>query len=166
MRTRPTTATLAAPALLGGAARVALGILWLLEGLLKYRAGFGAADIEFVIHGAATNSRVPGYFAAFADTVMRPAPALFGVAMPLLETALGVALILGVLTRAAALMSVLTLLLYWSADQLIWQYPVMLGLSVVVIAWPNAARALSVSALVERRIPCLRSAPAPLRVWL
>ena len=163
--TRPTTATLAAPALVG-AARVALGVLWLLEGILKYRAGFGAADIGFVIDGAATNSRVPGYFAVFADTVMRPAPALFGVAMPLLETALGVALILGVLTRAAALMSVLTLLLYWSADQLIGQYPVMLALSVVVVAWPTAARALSVSALVERRVPRLRATPMRLRVWL
>jgi len=164
--TRPNTATLAAPALLAGAARVALGVLWLLEGILKYRAGFGAADIGFVIDGAADNPRVPGYFSSFADVVMRPAPALFGFAMPLLETVLGVALILGVLTRAAALMSVLTLLLYWSADQLIWQYPVMAALSVVVIAWPAAARALSVSALVERRIPRLRSAPAPLRVWL
>jgi len=164
--TRPNTATLAAPALLAGAARVALGVLWLLEGILKYRAGFGAADIGFVIDGAADNPRVPGYFSSFADVVMRPAPALFGFAMPLLETVLGVALILGVLTRAAALMSVLTLLLYWSADQLIWQYPVMAALSVVVIAWPAAARALSLSALVERRIPRLRSAPAPLRVWL
>lgn len=160
-----TSATLSVPSLVVGAARVALGALWLMEGALKYRASFGWADIGFVIQGAATNSRVPGYFALFADTVMRPLHGFFGFATPLLETGLGIALVLGVLTRASAFISVLTLLLYWSADQLIWEYPVMVALSVVVIAWPVAARALSISAIVERRLSRLSSAPAPVRVW-
>ncbi len=166
MTRRSVNAALAAAPILVGAARVALGVFWLLEGILKYRAGFGAADIGFVIDGAANNPRVPGYFAAFADTVMRPLPALFGFAIPLLETGLGVVLILGVLTRVAAAMSIVTLLLYWSSDQLIWQYPVMAILSVVVLAWPVAARALSVSTVAERRIARLRTAPGRLRDWL
>ena len=43
--------------LLGGAVRVAVGVLWVLEGVEKYRAGFGAADILLVADGTASNPR-------------------------------------------------------------------------------------------------------------
>lgn len=163
--TASSTGSFVAPALVG-AARVALGVFWLLEGLLKYRAGFGASDILLVADGAQTNTRVPGYFSAFAEATMRQVPGLFGFAIPLLETTLGVVLVLGLFTRVAAVVSVLTLLLYWSSDQLIWQYPVMAALSVVVVMWPAAARRFSVSMLAENRMPALKRAPVPLRVWL
>src|SRR5271155_4245452 len=79
-----------------GAARVALGILWLHEGLFKYSAHFGRADILLVADSAKSNSRVPDYFAVFADSVLRGWPGLFGFVIPLLEAGLGIALILGV----------------------------------------------------------------------
>ncbi|MGO4535229.1 DoxX family membrane protein [Leifsonia sp. 2MCAF36] len=135
---------------LTGAARVVLGALWLNEGLLKYRAGFSGADIRLVTESAASNSRVPEYFHWFDALTLRPFPDLFGVAMPLLETALGVLLVLGVLTRVAALMSVATLLLYWSADQLITEYPIMLALSVIVVAWARPAAVFGVTGLLRR----------------
>ena len=88
-----------------GAARVALGVMWLfLEGLVKYQAGFGSADILLVAHAGDSNSRVPGYFTAFAHATLEQAPWLWS-RNPLLETGLGVALILGAFTRAAALVS-------------------------------------------------------------
>ncbi|MFJ3406009.1 hypothetical protein [Promicromonospora sp. NPDC090134] len=148
--TRRTDAVPRAAVALTTAARVALGVLWLNEGLIKYRAGFGAADIRLVVDGAAANSRVPGYFQVFAEHVLGAAPGLFGVLMPLLETGLGVALIAGVLTLPVAFASVGTLLSYWSADQLTESYPVMVALAVVLVAWPLLASRVSATALVRR----------------
>lgn len=157
-------------AVLAGAARVALGALWVNEGMIKYRAGFGAADIQLVADSASGNSRVPAFFQGFAGTVLGGAPELFGVLMPLLEVGLGVALVLGVLALPAALMSVFTLMTYWLADQLTDTYPVMVLLAVVVIAWTQAAARFSVTTLVEtavrRRDPASRWFADPLRRWL
>ena len=160
----------AAASTLVGAARVGLGGLWLMEGILKLQAHFSGADIALVVQSATGNPRVPFYFRAFATSVMQPLSGFFGFAIPLLETGLGVALVLGVLTRAAAAMSALTLLLYWSGDQLITQYPFMLALSVVVVAWPRPAARFSLTALVarllRRRKPASRPLPARLAGWL
>lgn len=150
-----------------GAARVALGVMWLfLEGLVKYQGGFGSADILLVAHAGDSNSRVPGYFTAFAHATLEQAPWLFGIGIPLLETGLGVALILGAFTRVAALVSALTLALYWSADQLIWEYPLMALLTVVVVAWPSAARRFSLTTMVERLNPRFGRVPEAVRAWL
>jgi len=142
-------ATLVAPILIG-AARVALGGLWLNEGITKLHAGFGAADILLVADRATAEGRIPDYFAWFAGAVMQPLAPLFGVGIPLLETALGVLLILGLVTLPAALASLGTLLLYWSSDQLIDQYPVMAALSGLVICLPLAAGRFSATELLLR----------------
>ncbi|VXB54266.1 Thiosulfate dehydrogenase (quinone) large subunit [Microbacterium sp. 8M] len=136
----------------GALARVAAGVLWLGEGTLKYRAGFGAADILLVAQGASGNSRVPFYFRPLG-ALMQAAPGLFGVAIPALEVAIGVLLVLGlgrVATTVVALGSVATLMLYWSSDQLIAQYPVMVLLSAIVLALPWSGR-VGVAWLWERR---------------
>ena len=54
-----------------GAGRVALGILWLNEAVVKLHAGFGAADIALVVNAAAHNSRIPEAFTLIADTDRR-----------------------------------------------------------------------------------------------
>jgi len=131
-----------------GAARVALGILWLHEGIFKYTAHFGRADILLVADSAKSNSRVPEYFGAFAGRILGSWPGLFGFVIPLLETALGVALVIGVLSLPAALASLLMLMTYWSSDQLIAQYPIMGILSAIVIAWSGWAARLSATSLV------------------
>ncbi|WP_292721478.1 hypothetical protein [Microbacterium sp. 13-71-7] len=129
-------------ALLGAAARIAAGVLWLNEGILKYRAGFGSADILLVAQSAAGNSRVPFFFRPLG-ALMQAAPGLFGIAIPALEAGLGVLLVLGlgrVLTVIVALGSIATLMLYWSSDQLIAQYPAMVLLSALVLALPLSGR--------------------------
>ncbi len=125
--------------LLGGGARVAVGVLWLIEGILKYRAGFGAADIELVAQSTEGNPRVPWFFEPLGS-FMGMAPELFGVVMPALEVALGLLLVAGLLTRITAFLSIGTLMLYWSADQLISQYPAMVVLAAVVLLLPASGR--------------------------
>jgi thiosulfate dehydrogenase [quinone] large subunit len=147
-----------------------LGALWLHEGLFKYRAGFGRADILLVVDSVSSNRRVPGFFVAFSDFALKGAPGVFGVAMPLVETLLGVALILGVATLPAAIASILTLLTYWSADQLVNQYPVMAALSILIIIWPVAAARISTTTLILHGLQRRRAVPllsdGPLRRWL
>jgi thiosulfate dehydrogenase (quinone) large subunit len=153
-----------------GAARVALGILWLHEGIFKYTARFGRADILLVADSAKSNSRVPEYFSAFAGRILSSWPGLFGFVIPLLETALGVALIIGVLSLPAALASLLMLMTYWSSDQLIAQYPIMGILSAVVIAWSAWAARLSATSLVvsvlNRKQIAAQLISGPVRRWL
>jgi len=139
---RVTARTRAAAALVA-AARVALGVLWLREGLLKYRAGFGRADVLLVVDSASTNTRVPGWFTPFTDGVLGRWPTAFGAAIPLLEVALGIGLLLGTLRlpdlwrRPLALASLVVLATYWSADQLIDAYPAMALLAAVLLAVPT-----------------------------
>ncbi|WP_217179521.1 DoxX family membrane protein [Streptomyces sp. AC495_CC817] len=123
---------LAAP-VVGAAARVAVGVLWLLEALEKIRAGFGGADILLVAQSTESGSRTPWWFAPLG-AFMRTAPGLFGVGIPVLELLLGILLVIGLTSRIAALMSIGTLMLYWGSDQLISQHPVMVMLSAVVLA--------------------------------
>jgi thiosulfate dehydrogenase [quinone] large subunit len=139
-----------------------LGGLWLHEGYVKYDAHFGQADIGLIVDGATSNSRIPPYFSVVAEHVLHPASALFGAVIPLLETSLGLALLLGLVTLPAAMVSLVTLLTYWSSDQLISQYPVMAALSAAVIAWPAAASRFSVTSLLLQRLRRRR----PERSWV
>ena len=166
-RIRPTTL---AASIIFGAARVALGILWLHEGIFKYTAHFGRADILLVVNSAKSNSRVPEYFGVISQHLIGKWPSLFGFGIPLLETGLGVALAIGVLGLPAALASLVTLMTYWSSDQLIAQYPIMGFLSAIVIAWPVWAARLSTTALVvailDRKQIAAPLISGPLSHWL
>ena len=148
--TSSSSRSLAAPSVLG-AARVALGILWLHEGFVKYHAGFGKADILLVADGAGSNTRIPGFFTFFADHLLRPFAEVAGVVVPLVEIGLGAALVLGILTLPVALGSLFNLMTYWCSDQLVGQYPIMGALSGLLIAWPSLASRLSLPASVMAR---------------
>lgn len=132
------------------AARLALGLLWLHEGYVKYHAGFGRSDILLVVHSASSNPRVPGAFGWFAGEVMGRLATPFGIAVPLIEVALGVAALAGVLPRATALAAIALLCSYWAADQLVVQYPVMVVLAAIVLAGGALARAGSLSQALDR----------------
>lgn len=136
-------------AALAAAVRVAAGVLWLREGLLKYQAGFGGADIGLVVSSAAQNPRVPGPFKALTTEVLGRFPDAFAVLVPLLETGLGLALILGMLTWAAASASLAALASYWLADQLEWQYPTLLLLSAAALLGHRAAARFSLPSAVR-----------------
>lgn len=140
-----------AASILFGAVRVGLGLLWLHEAYVKLRAHFGSADILLVVDGASANSRVPEYFRFVAEHLLRPTAHLAGIMTPLTEVALGLVLVLGVLSMPAAVVSAGLLAVYWSSDQLIAQYPVMAVLSVGVVAGHAYSDRWSVVELVRRR---------------
>jgi len=147
-----------------------LGCFWLHEGIFKYNAHFGGADIGLVVSGARSNARVPDYFAAVAHDVLGRVPDLFGVLVPLTETGIGLLLVVGLLTLPAALASLLILMTYWMSDQLIAQYPIMGVLSAIVLIEPTLASHFSATTLVDARLghrPGIgRVAAGPLRRWL
>lgn len=124
-----------AASLLSDAARVAVGVLWVLEAVVKYSAGFGAADILLVVGSTDDGSRAPFYLEPLR-ALMQAVPWLFGVGIPLLELLLGILLITGTFTRIVAFASIATLMLYWASDQLISQYPLMVGFSALVLVLP------------------------------
>ncbi|MFC3241398.1 hypothetical protein ACFOJ6_02390 [Gordonia humi] len=82
---------------------------------------------------------MPAYFSWFARSIVHPWDGVFAIATPAVETVLGIALILGILTLPSAVAGIGLLLTYWLADQLIAQYPIMAALAVVVILVPSAA---------------------------
>lgn len=142
---------------LGSAARIALGVLWVREGMTKYRAGFGRADILLVVNGAKENPRVPGVFSDLLSQSLGRAPTLFGLVVPAWETLLGVVLVLGLLSRPLAGAAIVTLMTYWLSDQLIGQYPVMVLLASTVLVFPMAANAVGVAGLTRTRLASVRS---------
>ena len=134
-----------------GAIRIVLGALWLHEGLFKYAAHFGRADILLVVGSVNQNNRVDPHFKLFTNTALHAFPGFFGFVVPLVESALGAALILGVFTLPAAAVSLLELMNYWSSDQLIPQYPIIGVLSVVTMACAGYASLFSVTSLLVWR---------------
>lgn len=164
VQTPPTATGSTVAALAATVARVVLGVFWLHEGIVKYHAGFGRADILLVVSSAAQNPRVPGFYRVFTNDVLGHVPTLFGVVVPLVETSLGLALIVGLLTLPAALMSVVQLCSYWLADQLIAQYPVMIALSALVILGGLSSSRYSLTTVLLRR--STRQISTTVRRWL
>ncbi len=145
-------------------ARVGLGVLWIGEALVKWQAGFGRSDILLVVSSTGQNPRVPDFYSFFTQNVLGAVPDLFGFAVPLIEFGLGVLLVLGAFTLPVALASAAELINYWFADQLITQYPIMMGLSIVVATFSRSASRLSLTELVLRRVPWAPS--EAVRRWL
>ncbi|MDQ1545876.1 MAG: thiosulfate dehydrogenase (quinone) large subunit [Actinomycetota bacterium] len=164
--TFPTTTRARVAAIVTTLARVALGALWINEGLLKYHAGFGRADILLVVHSTAQNPRVPDFYKFFTANALGKAPELFGFGVPLLETCLGIALVLGMFTFPAALVSMAELCNYWFADQLITQYPIMMALSAAVAAFAPSASRYSLTTVVLRTRSTTNPLAVGLRRWL
>lgn len=121
------------------ALRVLLGLAWLHEAWVKYAAHFGGTDIGLVVGSVGSNPRVAAPVAELTRALLGPAPGLWGVLVPAWEAGLGLVLLLGVFPRLAAVAAGVTLAIYWSVDQLIWEYPLM-GVLALVCAALSAPR--------------------------
>jgi len=121
--------------------RIFFGLIYLSNGLAKL-VGVGAYDLGFATFGllwlpqarfiadAASTDTFIGPLAAMFQNVVLPNWGAFGVFLTVVEIAAGLALLLGVLTRAAAVGTLLLIGPIWlmylfsGATQYLWTYPV------------------------------------------
>jgi uncharacterized membrane protein YphA (DoxX/SURF4 family) len=154
------------------AVRIALGLYWLYEQHWKLPPDFGLHDSRGLMFAFQRSIQRPtlDVYRAFLQEVVVPHFRLFGWVLGFTEVAIGLSLVLGALTRAGALLSVLQ-----SANLLLaqartpdgpWIYLAMLAASLFVL-FTASNRRFSVDRWLVPRIAATRSRTALLtRVWM
>jgi len=154
------------------ALRIALGLYWLYEQHWKLPPDFGLHDSRGLMFAFQQSIQHPtlDVYRAFLQEVVVPHFRLFGWVLGIAEVALGLSLVLGALTRAGALLSVLQ-----SANLLLaqartpdgpWIYLAMLAASLFVLLTPSNRR-FSVDRRLVSRAAATRSRTALVtRVWM
>ncbi len=127
-------------------ARIALGLYWLYEQHWKLPPDFGLHDPRGLMFAFQQSIRYPtvDLYRAFLQDVVVPHFHLFGWLLGLAEVAIGVSLVLGVLTRAGALLSVLQavnlLMAQGRTPEGPWIYLAILAASLCVLLTPSNRR--------------------------
>jgi thiosulfate dehydrogenase (quinone) large subunit len=147
--------------------RIFFGLIWLTNGLAKL-IDVGAYDLGFASFGLlwlpqaqfiANDASSTTYLAplgAFYQSVVLPNYGFFGVFLTAVEIAAGLALLFGVLTRAAALGTLLLIGPIWlmylfsGATQYLWTYPVDL-LPLLLLALYPSGRTLGLDGRLAAR---------------
>ena len=133
-------------------ARIALGSYWLYEQHWKLPPDFGLHDPRGLMFAFQQSIRYPTFdlYRSFLQDLVVPHFHLFGWLLALAEVAIGVSLVLGVLTRAGALLSVLQavnlLIAQGRTPEGPWIYLAILAVSLFVLLTPSNRR-LSVDRL-------------------
>ena len=142
--------------LASAAARIALGLYWLYEQHWKLPPDFGLHDPRGLMFAFQQSIRYPtvDLYRAFLQDVVVPHFYLFGWLLGLAEVAIGVSLVLGVLTRAGALLSVLQavnlLIAQGRTPEGPWIYLAILAASLCVLLTPSNRRLSIDSRLAPR----------------
>lgn len=147
------------------ALRIFFGLIWLSNGLAKlfgvavYDWGFisfNLIDLEaarFIANAASTQTYIAP-LGAFYQGVVLPNWGLFGPFLTVAELAIGLGLLFGVLTRAAALGSLLLItpiwLMYIDTNPYLWLYPVDL-FPLLLLAIVPAGRTAGVDSRLAAR---------------
>ncbi len=134
--------------------RIFFGVIWLGNGLAKlfdvgsYDLGFATFGLlwlpqaQFILNDAAGNTFLTP-LGAFYQSVVLPNFGLFGAFLTIVEIAAGLALLFGVLTRAAALGTlgligpIWVMYLFSAATQYLWTYPVDLLPLLLLAIFPS-----------------------------
>lgn len=134
--------------------RIFFGLIWLTNGLAKlidvgsYDLGFASFGLlwlpqaQFIANDASSTTYLAP-LGAFFQTVVLPNYGFFGVFLTIVEIAAGLALLFGVLTRAAALGTLLLIGPIWlmylfsGATQYLWTYPVDLLPLLLLALYPS-----------------------------
>lgn len=102
------------------------------------------------------NNSSLGFYQSFLDTIIVPAAGFFAVLQLVVELAIGVGLLFGVLTRffslAAALFFLNLLLAYFGGHEWIWTYVLLLA-SAIAVFIGHGGRTLGIDQLLARRGP-------------
>jgi uncharacterized membrane protein YphA (DoxX/SURF4 family) len=144
-----------------------VGLVFLSNGLAKaldrQNTTWGPLSFSLITRGSAKNiaqgAAVHSHIAlvsSFYRTTVIPHWGFFGVFLTVAELALGVALLLGVLTRVASIGGLLLIapiwVMLWHTGDYLWDYPADLA-PLVLLAVVPTGRILGLDGLLHRRIP-------------
>jgi thiosulfate dehydrogenase [quinone] large subunit len=100
-----------------GTVRIVFGLVWAIDAQFKWRSDFVHGFVSYLT-GALTNQPpLVQHWIGFWIDVAKVDPTIFAYVVALSETALAIALILGVLTDVACLGGVLLCLVIWSTAE-------------------------------------------------
>ncbi len=134
--------------------RIFFGVIWLSNGIAKL-IGVGSYDLGFATFGLlflpqaefiandASSTTFLAPLGAFYQSVVLPNYGFFGTFLTFVEIAAGLALLFGVLTRAAVLGTLLLIGPIWvmylasAATQYLWTYPVDLLPLLLLAIYPS-----------------------------
>jgi uncharacterized membrane protein YphA (DoxX/SURF4 family) len=149
-------------------ARVAMGLLWLTQLPSKLPVGAdcgttGDGSLCTAMTTMVTYSRIP-WHGRFIEAIVIPHYKLFALLTINLEWLAGTLLLLGLCTRAGALLGLIQSLnllvgLAWAPGEWFWPYAMMVVMHLVILG--QARHDFSLDALLRRRQSVPASPPAP-----
>lgn len=136
--------------------RLYLGVFYITTGTSKLGKGdFGLGYQDSLVdHVTGSLERAPAFYAWFLEHVVLAAPALFTLMISWGETALGVALLLGIFVRLAGFMGgFMALNFALSSGRALWlpSFDVTLTLALVTLALGRAGRSLGVDQYLAKK---------------
>ncbi|MGD6773760.1 DoxX family membrane protein [Staphylococcus simulans] len=124
--------------------RIIAGGYILAQGWEKLTGGF---KIEPLIPVVIKNEDSPVWFKLFFEHIVAHSASVFNVIVPLGEIAIGLGLILGILSHIASFFGAFVMLNYILSD-MIFTYPVQLALFIILLMNKNLLKQISLSAVI------------------
>ncbi|PTI92018.1 DoxX family protein [Staphylococcus simulans] len=124
--------------------RIIAGGYILAQGWEKLTGGF---NIEPLIPVVIKNEDSPVWFKLFFEHIVAHSAPVFNVIVPLGEIAIGLGLILGILSHIASFFGAFVMLNYILSD-MIFTYPVQLALFIILLMNKNLLKQISLSAVI------------------
>ena len=142
--------------------RITLGVIILATWYGNLRDGLYTAEgltgfFNWLFDAQNGNASTLGFYKSFLDTAVAPIAGVFAIFQMIAELIMGLALLLGVLTRLFSLAAMFffanLFLSYFGGHEWIWVY-VLLFVSALAVFWAAAGRRWGIDQkLVERRGP-------------
>lgn len=147
------------------AVRIAFGVIWLVDAILKWLPGFRSGYMDYLAEGAQGQpSWLRGWF-NFWINLQEPRAELFAYLVAVVETLIAVALIIGFARKITYIGAIVFSLLIWATAEGFGGpytsgsedvgaaiiYAVVFG-SLLVLNWQSGPSRRSVDALIERRV--------------
>ncbi|KIX90344.1 DoxX family protein [Staphylococcus microti] len=127
--------------------RMGAGIVMIMQGFEKLTGGFA---INGLIPAVQNSSDVPNWYKTFFSTFVNSQTDLFQWLIPLGEIAIGLGLILGILSYTASFFGAFVMLNYILAD-MIFTYPLQLFFFIILLMNKNTLASLNTLQFFKRK---------------
>ncbi|MCS4485959.1 DoxX family membrane protein [Staphylococcus americanisciuri] len=127
--------------------RIGSGIVMLMQGFEKLTGGFAINGLIPVVQ---KSPDVPEWYKAFFSTVVNTQTDIFQWLIPLGEIAIGLGLILGILSYTASFFGAFVMLNYILAD-MIFTYPLQLFFFIILLMNPKTLELLNLLNFFKRK---------------